>query len=162
MELNKTTIQDWFEYKDGDLFWKKKAAKNTIVGSKCGTIDKDGYIIITLNRQRYRAHQIVFMMFNGYFPQKIDHKNGIPNDNKIENLREATHTENMRNTKIPKTNTSGIKGVCWSKANKKWLVSLKVDGKNKYFGYYYDIEVAKFVCETMRHKYHGKFTNHGN
>jgi len=66
----------------------------------------------------------------------------------------------MRNAKLRKDNTSGVKGVCWNKADKKWEVKFQMDGKTKHFGKYFDLSVAKFVCETMRHKYHKDFARH--
>ena len=50
----------------------------------------------------------------------IDHINGNRNDNRFDNLRLATDSQNIRNQKKRKTNTSGFKGVGWSKQNKKW------------------------------------------
>ena len=78
----------------------------------------------------------------------------------VENLREATKQNNAWNVKKPCSNLSGIKGVSWSKKDRRWVVRLSVENRNRYFGGYFDINVAKFVAETMRHKYHGQFANH--
>jgi len=100
------------------------------------------------------------MMHHGYFPKFIDHINGIKNDNRIENLREATKQNNAWNTTKTVLNTSGYKNISWNKRDKRWYVRISVEGKNKHFGGYFDINVAKFVAETMRHKYHKSFANH--
>ena len=97
-------------------------------------------------------------MHHGYLPNKVDHKKGLSNT--IDNLRDASDIENAQNSKIPSNNTSGYKNVRWNKRNKKWVVEIRVNYQRKYFGSYFDIEVAKFVAETMRHKYHAKFANH--
>jgi hypothetical protein len=96
-------------------------------------------------------------MYNGYIPELIDHRDGNTENDRIENLRVATHSENRRNSRKPKNNTSGVKGVSWHKPSSKWWVTLSVEGKKRSFGLYHDINVAKFVVETMRHKYHGQF-----
>ena len=62
------------------------------------------------------------------------------------------------NSKIASNNKSGIKNVNWHKKSKKWVVQLGVNNKKMNFGTYFDLEVAKFVAETMRHKYHGQFS----
>lgn len=73
------------------------------------------------------------------------------------NLRPATKTNNARNVRAPRTNTSGIKGVSWYKSSSKWVASICVDGKKKTLGYFQDIELAAFVYEEAAHKYHGEF-----
>ena len=100
-------------------------------------------------------------MHHGYLPDYIDHIDGNTLNNKIENLRECTLEQNSWNSKISKANTSNFKNVNWHKKSNKWRITLSVNKKARHFGTYYDIEVAKFVAEIMRYKYHGKFANHG-
>jgi hypothetical protein len=154
-------VRALFDYKDGELYWKQSKG-NSKAGCKAGTIDKiNKYCYVKINNKRYQLHRIIFLYHHGYQPIIIDHIDGNGLNNKIENLREATATENQYNSKIRKDNTSGIKGVNWNKIEKKWHVKFQVNGKSKFFGRYYDLNVAKFVCETMRHKYHNKFCNNG-
>lgn len=160
--VSKELLNELFEYKNGALYWKQNRAKNKIKsGDLAGYIDSKGYSQIVINRKKYGTHRLIFMMFNGYTPTEIDHIDRNPLNNKIENLRAATRQENQYNHKINKRNTSGIKGVSWSKNHKKWIVRFNIDGKPKYFGHYFDINIAKFVAEAMRYKYHGNFANNG-
>lgn len=160
--INQEFLLSLFEYKDGELFWKQDRKANKIKGKKAGCLGGIGYLQTKINDILYKNHRLIFMMHYGYLPKLIDHIDGNPLNNRIENLREATVAQNMMNSKLFLNNTSGAKGVEWSKRLKKWTVRIQIDGKRKYFGSYYDIQVAKFVAETMRHKYHGKFANHGN
>ena len=150
----------YFEYKNGELYWKVSKQKIKI-GQKAGTLNNSGYRVIKFNQKSYLEHRIIFALHKGYMPEFVDHIDGNTINNHIENLREATKTQNHYNRNLQKNNTSGIKGVCWHKPSKKWSVNLIVNGEKKYFGTYFDKEVARFVVEAMRCKYHGNFANHG-
>jgi hypothetical protein len=150
-------LKSLFEYEDGNLYWKIKPSKKISIGAKAGYIDKKGYIQIRIDGKFYLGHRIIFAMHNGYMPEFIDHIDGNPFNNLIENLREATLSQNQFNSKTRKDNLSGIKGVTWNTARNKWQVQLQVNRKNKYFGLYQDIDYAKFVADAMRHKYHKEF-----
>ena len=150
-----------FEYKDGHLYWKEsgKGKKQTL---QVGGPDKDGYIQLCINHKKYKEHRLIYMMHHGYVPKIIDHIDGNPANNKIENLREATYNQNQYNRKICLKNTSGFKNVMWDKNLNKWYVQIKFNGIKKYFGAYNDIDYAVFVADAMRHKYHKEFKNNGN
>ena len=153
-------LKELFDYKDGNLYWKIKKAKNTIIGSIVSTLSH-GYIRVRIDGKAYFAHRIIFLYHHGYLPLEIDHIDKNPLNNKIENLRECSSSQNKYNTNLRTDNKSGIKNVRWRDDRKKWEVRLWVDGKRKYFGHYFDKEVARFVAETMRYKYHKEFTCHG-
>ena len=159
MEITQNQVKELFEYRDGELFWRVSQGRSKI-GNKTGTLNSDGYLHTIISKKAYKNHRIIFLMFHGYLPKFIDHIDGNRSNNIINNLREATRAQNTCNAKTPSTNTSGVKGVCWSKRDRKWLVQLCVEGKKKYFGCYHDIKVAKFIVETMRHKYHKEFARH--
>ncbi len=110
----------------------------------CGNLNKtDGYIIIQINKKKYRAHRLAWLYVYGVWPKEfIDHINGIKNDNRLVNLREASALENTFNQKIKSNNTSGYKGVVWNKQNKKWVARIKVKGKYKFLGMSNDILIA--------------------
>ena len=157
--ITKDYLNYLFNYKDGELYWKNKTSPfvNIVINQKAGCVSKDGYKKIAINKKSYGTHRIIFMMFNGYMPDQVDHKDNNPANNKIENLREATISQNMQNAVISKRNKSGIKGVNFHKASKQWIVRLSINNVRKYFGTYNDIDYAKFVADAMRYKYHGKF-----
>ena len=119
MELTKEYLQSIFDYKDGRLFWKVKKAQRLNVGDEAGCLDKR-YLTTGLNGKVYRNHRLIFLMHHGYLPKEIDHKDNDQLNNRIENLRPATRSQNCSNTGIGKKNTSGVKGVSWSKRNNKW------------------------------------------
>lgn len=155
--LTQELLYTLFDYREGNLFWKKTLSNVATAGSKAGTVEKDRYIRISIEKKDYYAHRIIYMMFYGYMPKIVDHIDGNKQNNNISNLRAISKAGNALNSKVRKDNTSGVKGVTWNKAAKKWQVQLHVGTKYKYFGVYFDLMVAKFVADAMRHKYHGEF-----
>ena len=99
---------------------------------------------------------------HGSFPEDmIDHINGSKGDNRIENLRQATRSQNLANQKINSVNTSGLKGVSWRKDRNKWHTQIRVSGKLKHLGYYIDKHEAHVAYCKAADKYHGEFANYG-
>ena len=159
--MSKEYLNSLFVYKDGKLFWRSDRSNRKIkAGDKAGNIDSRGYWRITLNYKEYPEHRLIFMMHHGYFPKEIDHINNDCLDNRIENLREATRTENSFNRKLFKTNTSGCKNVSWIKSRDKWLVEIKAFGKRHQW-WIKDFELAELVAIEARNKFHKEFANHG-
>jgi len=154
-------LHELFEYRDGELFYKISPLPKIKVGDKAGSVNNLGYVKISINNKKYSAHRIIYMMQYGYVPKEIDHINCNPKDNRIENLRAVTRTQNRYNIDSYKTNTSGCKGVSWKKNLNKWQVSVNVNGARKHFGVYEDFELAEFVSVEARNKYHGAYANNG-
>jgi hypothetical protein len=158
--MNQTKLKNLFDYVDGKLFWKVANSPRIKVGQEAGYLRKDGYRYVQIDCKGYRSHRLIFLLHNGYLPTEIDHVDGDLTNNKINNLREATRDQNMFNTKTPRHNTSGIKGVSWYKATGKWSVHIGVNNKKLFFGRYKDLELAELVAIEARNKYHGQFARH--
>lgn len=90
----------------------------------------------------------------------VDHINGNPLDNRDENLRLVTMSQNMRNRKMTSKNTTGYKGVCLDWYTKKWKASVGHDGKVINLGSYDSPEEAYAKACEGRIKYHGEFATH--
>lgn len=90
----------------------------------------------------------------------VDHKDGNGLNNQKKNLRICTVEENNRNQrKLYVNNTSGYRGVVWSKAHKKWHARINVHYKRISLGYYYDIEEAARAHDKAAKKYHKEFAS---
>ena len=88
---------------------------------------------------------------------RSDHIDGNPLNNRKENLRESTNTQNCRNCKISKNNTSGYKGVIFLRDVEKWGAQIMVNRKNKNLGRYKDKKDAARAYNKAAVKYFGEF-----
>ena len=159
--MNIIELQEFFEYKDGVLFWKKSPNKRIVVGEEAGTIS-NGRVRVQLGGKIYLAHRIVWAICHGELPPvQIDHKDNDPLNNRIENLRAATSNQNQHNQPKPKNNTSGVKGVSWHKAAGKWSVRVSANNKRINCGLFDDLDLAELVAVEVRNKFHGEYANHG-
>ena len=141
---------DRFEYRDGKLFYKKTEGCMK-KGSEAGTRNPSGHIKTLINRKPYLVHRIVFMMHHGYLPEYLDHIDGDPANNKIENLRPATYSQNNLNRGKHKRNTSGFKGVTWVKTENRYSARIAINGKRLFLGYFDDPKKAhKAYCEAAK------------
>jgi hypothetical protein len=107
----------------------------------------------------FKCSSIIFLLHNGYltknmFVQHIDHN---PFNNKPDNLRECTRSQNTQSNKLRKNNTSGHKGVFLTRDKLKWYVAIKLNGKSHYFGTYQNKEDAIKASIEARKKIHGEF-----
>jgi hypothetical protein len=158
--ITQAELLELFDYKNGQIYWKKPTNKKIKIGAKAGRKQSLGYIQVNINRKAYLAHRIIFAMHNGFFPKNIDHINGNKSDNRIENLRPASASQNSTNSKKPITNTSGYKNVYFHSSRNKWQVKLVINKQSKSFGYYHDLELADLVAQEARNKYFGEFSCH--
>jgi hypothetical protein len=150
-----------YDVDTGIFTWKIKYCRKVKVGSVVGSPDKDGYIRVRINGKDYKCHRLAWMYVYNNFPVgKLDHINGIKNDNRICNLRLANNEQNAFNAKLRTDNTSGFKNVCWNRTFKKWQVSLSINKKQTTIGYFDDIELADLVATEARNKHHKEFVRH--
>lgn len=92
----------------------------------------------------------------------IDHKNGNKLDNRKSNLRICTRTENSYNKAMQPYNTSGITGVTWDKARRKWAAAICYEGKRIHLGRYSNKDDAIKARREAEDKYFGEFSYHNS
>jgi len=122
----------------GRMVWKVDMKGGCKAGDTAGHMKKEGYLGVQIDQKHYRVHRLVWLYTYGYFPDNlIDHINRVTWDNRLCNLREVSSVCNMRNRKVGKNNTSGIKGVCkYNKGKRKWQAYIKVNREPKHLGTY--------------------------
>jgi len=138
-------------------FTRLQSRGNTKKGDIAAPIDDRGYIKIRIGSRAYRGHRLAWFYYYGEFPNmEIDHINGIKTDNRIENLRLATHAENCKNQGVRKNNTSGYKGVRKTRHG-SWLAGIGVNGEWIYLGVYPTPEEASDAYKEAADYYYGEF-----
>jgi|FLMP01.1.fsa_nt_emb hypothetical protein len=158
--LTQDMLHELFEYRDGDLIRKVSTSSNAAAGKIAGHVRRDGYRDIRINGKSYLTHRLVFLMHNGYLPKQVDHIDNERSNNRIQNLRPATNSENLWNQSISSNNASGFKGVSWRKDKKRWGVYVRKDGKGHWGGLHDTPEEANEAAMKLREKLHGEFVRH--
>lgn len=127
-------LLDYFP-ETGEFRWKVGRGGRAS-GSIAGHVDLDGYRRIRIEGALYLAHRLAWLIAHGSWPTlEIDHRNVVPGDDRIDNLREATRAQNHQNIGLRSDNTSGFKGVSFDRINRKWVARIRVPaGRYKNLG----------------------------
>jgi hypothetical protein len=160
LQISKELINELFEYRDGKLFGKTDRGFNKTKGKEVGSVSSDGHMVVCIKYKRYYVHRLIWIMHNGAIPgdMEIDHKDGNPLNNHIENLRIANKSQNGCNRGKNKNNKSGFKGVMFYKAYNKWTAQIKINRKGKSLGYFDTPEEASIAYQNAAKLYHGEFS----
>ena len=159
--ITQDQVRELFNYRNGKLYWKATVNNKTKKGNIVGTRTQQGYYQCCINYKIHLLHRVIFVYHYGYLPKVIDHIDGNPSNNKIENLREATGSQNNYNSKLNKRNLSGVKGVSWDGSREKWIASITVAKKQKNLGRYDNIFDAACRAMSVRNTEHGEFASSG-
>lgn len=141
----------------GELFWRVRPVPagardyelrsinrfNTLFAGKRALNSSDGcgYFAGKIMGHSTKAHRVVYALHNGRWPKGyIDHINRVRNDNRPENLREVTHSENCRNRSTSLRNKTGRTGVCFSSG--KWVAQMTIDYQKYCLGWFDTFEEA--------------------
>ena len=156
LELLRQLIR--YEPETGKLFWRRRPVEmfsSLRIANSWNSqfADKEAFTYVTFYGYRqgnllntaYYAHRVAWTLHTGVEPSdEIDHINGDKCDNRITNLREAIHAENMKNVALRVTSASNYIGVSWMKTKGKWRARVKEGGKEKHLGLFdCKIEAAK-------------------
>ena len=158
-QLSMQRLWELFHYTDGKLY-RKAPVRGAKRGSLLNCKTQDNYLEAGVDGKNIRVHRIIYFMFYGYLPRVVDHINGNTLDNRIENLRAATHSQNSWNAKISKRNKSGVKGVSWHKTASKWVAHIGIKRKLVYLGLHESLQQAEQAVKQARLNLHGEFARH--
>ena len=143
-------------WRANDVAPKTNARKPGGLAFRCKT-DK-GYFRGGLLGRNVMAHRVVWKWHYGTEPAEIDHIDGNPSNNVIGNLRAASRQDNVRNTRIRKTNKSGVQGVHLHRGY--WVASIRNGGKQIELGQFKTVAEAA-TCRKQAEQEFGYHANHG-
>lgn len=158
----------------GELFWEKRdrdffpndnlfLSWNTRYGGKRAFTAKlqNRYFHGNVMGRGFRAHRVCWALHYGEWPEnEIDHEDHDGFNNRITNLYEKTHAENMQNISMQKHNTSGMCGVHWATRDKRWIAKLNINGQVINLGSFKnkDDAIAARAAANVKYGFH---PNHG-
>lgn len=151
---------EWFEDGKPNPHSRMMRFNSNFAGKKAGAITPDGYVYVKFNGKRIPIHRIVWFVNTGKWPElDIDHINGNRSDNRFENLREVTRSQNLKNRKRPCNNTSGCVGVIKS-SKTTWTAQINLDREYIRLGTFNSFEAAVAARKAAEIEY-GYHPNHG-
>lgn len=149
-------LHDLFTYDGENLRWGGSKGNQAKLNSICGGIVQ-GYRRIGIDGEYWPAHRLIWAFVHGKEPEGfIDHINGNKLDNRIENLRECTNAENLRNRGPNKNNKFGIKGIS-RLPSKNFSSYIRFLGKRIHLGTFTCVGKAIKARKQAEHKYFGEF-----
>lgn len=158
-----------YEPETGKLYWlrrtrgidpndrRRRAFNAQFAGKEAFTAKQHGYRIGTIFGHPARAHRVIWTLVHGEWPpHHIDHINGQRDDNRLCNLRCATHAQNARNKARRVDNSSGRTGVRLEKRTGRWEARIRVDGCHIHLGTFKRFEdaVAAREASEIEHDFH--------
>jgi len=139
-------VRKTFHYdpETGLLTWKVRPNRRIKIGSIAGSSNWNGYILVSVNNKRLRAHRVIWMYVYDKWPDyDVDHINGVPHDNRLQNLRDVSTARNIQNQRRPqKRNKCGYLGVSLCPLTKKWRARICTNGKHVLIGRFQTPELA--------------------
>ena len=142
-------------HKEGYLTWKVSPSSKVKVGSVVGSKCRGEYLGFGYRGKKYTLHRVIWELHNGKIPEGyfIDHINQDKYDNRIENLRLATPTQNNANTSRGK-----LRNCYWVEHAKAYQVRVQRAGILYFAGYHLDIESAQKAADKLRQEVYGEYS----
>lgn len=143
-----------YNQETGEFRWRARISQTGKIGMVAGCKNLDGYWFISIHKRRYYGHRLAWLHAHGEWPAgEVDHRNGVRHDNRLDNLRELTHTQNAQNvTRIAKKSKTGVLGVHIDK--KRFSSKIMVDGKSIHLGSFNTVEEAHAAYLSAKRRLH--------
>jgi hypothetical protein len=158
-------VQHWLSYDRGSgvFTWQREPRPiRPLIGKTAGSSGTRGYVLICLpGHAQVGAHRLAWIYVHGSIPDgmEIDHRDGNPSNNAIDNLRLATSSQQKMNKKVQSNNRSGLKGAYYHAAHKgkKWRSQIRSGGRIVFLGYYETAEEAHSAYAEAALREFGEF-----
>jgi len=125
----------------------------------------NGYLRVSVGNKRFYQHRVAWLLYYGAWPKgQVDHINGDRTDNRIDNLRDVSHTMNAQNVHHS-SGATGVVGVSFDKARGKFKAQISVGPRGKAKGYclgrFDTIEEAEAAYIKAKKKHHTGYSPQG-
>lgn len=135
-----------------------RAFKRKFLGKIAGSRHADGYLTVSVQGRSILAHRLIWAIVTGRDPGvTIDHRNGNRSDNRWDNLREATRSQNAMNRRARSDCRSGVPGVHWHGATGKWAAEITIGGHRQHLGLFEEKQGAQAARAKAALSLHGEF-----
>lgn len=149
----------YYDPETGEMVWIKDKGRAR-VGDTVGTERPDGYFEFKFNGVHLRVHVVAWALRAGRWPSgPVDHRNNKRDDHRWSNLRQTTTAKNNMNRRIHSHNTSGYKGVSWSKSDSRWRASIYAGSKKIHIGNFKDPIDAAIAYDKKARELHGAYAS---
>lgn len=159
IKVNKLPESDYllsiFNYNpDTGVVTRKVRRGKWQAGEVVNHVNHSGYLEVRVDGKLYKLHRLIWKMFYGKDPVgEIDHINRVKDDNKIKNLRDVDRLINSINKDLQSNNTSGMRGVSFSKQKDRWISFIKINGEHKHLGTFASFDDASKSRKEAEKKY---------
>lgn len=150
-----TTLLD-YNPSTGIFRWKVQQSLRIHIDDVAGVTTGFGHRRIQVDGRKYAAHQLGWFYVHGRWPHRLDHRNRVPDDNRLENLRIATPSQNGCNSRPYSSNTSGFRGT-FRDGGGRWRAQIRVGGKVIYLGLFDTPQEAHAAYCAAATRFHGEF-----
>ena len=136
-EITKELLHELLDYNPntGYLIWKVHRGGTARKGTRAGALDHEGYRLVSLYNKTYKAHRLIWLYVTGNWPEGvIDHLDHDKDNNKLDNLRDCSHSHNSHNTSSKGKGKSKYLGVYIDSKSGRPTASIRIGGKTKYLG----------------------------
>ncbi len=152
-------LQELLSYDPETGVFRNRVTRNNngaLAGSIAGALDKDGYVCIAVMGKKYRAHRLAWLFVHGEWPEfDVDHINRQKADNRIQNLRDVTRSENLLNQVSPQAHGHfGMLGV--GRLGNRFRARIQIAGKQVHLGLFKTAEEACVAYQTAKDNLLGK------
>jgi hypothetical protein len=153
-DLLKINVNDWLEYEPetGNFYWRVKRGRQA-AKSRAGSVKDRGYISIFFDGHRHYAHRLAVLAMTGAMPDGVvDHIDGDTGNNRWENLRVVSQSENMENRRFraQANSKSGLIGAS-PHANGGFVAQITRGGRHRYLGYFKTADEAHTAYKEANH-----------
>jgi len=148
-----------YDPETGHFYWRvdRPGRWNIKAGSLAGSIGKGGYRYIVIDRLSCQAHTLAWFYTHNKWPDfQIDHRNLVHDDNRIDNLREASGTQQRANQRVRKDSSTGLKGVGLTRQG-KYRAQIAKSGVQYHLGHYDTPEEASAAYAKAADRLFGEF-----